>query len=208
MRNLLIINVLVFLAEVILPTSASNTMLHYGALNFWKGGDFYPWQLVTYMFLHGGFSHILVNMFMLWMFGRGLEYDLGSKKFLIYYLVCGIGAGLIQLGVNWAEYSIAHNGGDLVLAGRLSRASTIGASGAVYGILLAVGMLRPNDRVMLIFPPIVMKMKWMIIICVVIELFAGISGRMDSVAHFAHLGGMLWGFLLLWYWKKKGQIYY
>ncbi len=207
-RNLLIINVLVFLAEVILPTSASNTMLHYGALNFWKGGDFYAWQLVTYMFLHGGFSHLFFNMFALWMFGRALEYDLGSKKFLIYYLVCGIGAGLIQLGVNWAEYSVALNGGDLVLAGRLSRASTIGASGAVYGILLGMGLLHPNDRVMLIFPPIPFKMKWFVIIYGAIELFAGISGRMDSVAHFAHLGGMLWGFLLLWYWKKKGKIYY
>ncbi len=207
-KNLLIINIIIFLAEIVLPDAAGNTMLHYGALNFWKGGGFHFWQPVTYMFLHGSPSHLFFNMFALWMFGRALEYNLGSRKFLIYYMVCGIGAGLIQLGVNWAEYSIALNGGNMASVAQLAYASTVGASGAVFGILLGMGMLHPNDRVMLLIPPIPLKMKWLVVIYAVIELVAGVSGRMDSVAHFAHLGGMLWGLLLLWYWKRSGKIYY
>lgn len=209
-QNLLIINFIVFLAEILLPGSVGKYLLHYGSLNFWKGGEFHIWQPVTYMFLHSpvSFAHIFSNMFALWMFGRNLEYAMGSRRFLTYYLVCGVGAGLIQLGVNWIEFSAAYNAGNLVAASRLAYASTIGASGAVFGLLLAFGMLYPNQRIMLLFPPIAMSAKWFVVIYGVFELFAGISGRMDSVAHFAHIGGMLWGFLLLKYWKKKGQLYY
>ena len=183
--NLLIINILVFLAEILLPGRISNALLEFGALSFWKGGDFHIWQPLTYMFLHANFGHIFFNMFALWMFGRGLEYDLGSRRFLTYYIVCGIGAGLIQLGVNWIEYAAA------------------AADPGVPPALLA----RYAHTYTIVFPPIALKAKWFVVIYGVIELVAGISGR-GGVAHFAHLGGMLFGWLLLWYWKKKGWIYY
>lgn len=207
--NLLIINILVFLAEILLPARVSNAMLEFGALSFWKGGGFHIWQPLTYMFLHANFTHILFNMFALWMFGRGLEYDMGSRRFLTYYIVCGVGAGLIQLGVNWIEFSIAaaNPGVSPALLYSYAHASTIGASGAVFGLLLAFGLLHPNNVIMLIFPPVALKAKWFVIIYGVIELVAGISGG-GGVAHFAHLGGMLFGLLLLIYWKKKGRIYY
>lgn len=207
--NLLIINVLVYLAEILLPANISNALVEFGALSFWKGGGFHIWQPLTYMFLHANFTHILFNMFALWMFGRGLEYDMGSRRFLTYYIVCGVGAGLIQLGVNWIEYAMAAGNPAVSpsLLARYAHASTIGASGAVFGLLLAFGMLHPNNIIMLLFPPIALKAKWFVIIYGVIELVAGISGS-GGVAHFAHLGGMLFGWLLLIYWKKKGWIYY
>lgn len=190
--NLIIINTLFWLAGTLLPR-VDGFLIEHLALFPIGSQWFHSWQTVTYMFLHGGFSHLFFNMFALWMFGRNLEYELGSKRFLIYYMVCGIGAGLIQLLVGFLEGS-----GN----------ATIGASGAIFGILLAFGMLHPNDIIMLVFPPIALKAKWFVVIYGVIELFAGIGGRMDNVAHFAHLGGMLWGFLLLWIWKKRGKIYY
>jgi membrane associated rhomboid family serine protease len=161
---------------------------------------FRPWQLVTYMFMHGGWEHIVFNMFALWMFGRTLEYDLGSRRFLLYYMVCGIGAGLIQLLVGW-------------LAATPLDVPTVGASGAIYGILLAFGMLHPNERIVLIYLPFwPIKAKWFVVIFGALELLLGIgsfSGALaDNVAHFAHLGGMLWGFGLLWLWKKRRKIYY
>lgn len=207
--NLLIINILVYLAEILLPVNIRSAMLEFGALSFWKGGHFYIWQPLTYMFLHANFTHILFNMFALWMFGRGLEYDMGSRRFLTYYIVCGVGAGLIQLGVNWIEYAMAA-GNPMVsptILALYANASTIGASGAVFGLLLAFGMLHPNNVIMLLFPPIALKAKWFVIIYGAIELVAGISGG-GGVAHFAHLGGMLFGWLLLIYWKRKGWIYY
>lgn len=207
--NLLIINVIVFIATQFMRTGLGGTILNYGALHFWAGGQFRIYQLVTYMFLHANFSHIFFNMFALWMFGRVIENDLGSKRFLLYYLICGIGAGLIQLGVNWIEYSsVLNNGASPNVLYAYANASTIGASGSVYGLLLAFGMLHPNSRIMLLFPPVALKAKWFVIIYGVIELFAGISGTGGSVAHFAHLGGMLFGFALLWWWKKKGKLYY
>lgn len=207
-KNLLIVNILLFLAAVVMPAQAVNAMYDYGALHFWKGGNFHIWQPVTYMFLHAGWAHVLSNMFALWMFGRTIEYQLGSKKFLIYYLICGVGAGLLQLGVNWIEFGAAYNAGEMAAAARLANASTVGASGAVFGILLAFGMLNPNATIVLLFPPIPMKAKWFVIIYGVIELVAGVRGTGGGVAHFAHVGGMLWGFLMLYYWKKKGKIYY
>lgn len=172
-----------------------------------------PHQVVTYMFLHAGFSHFFFNMFALWMFGRVLEYDLGSKRFLIYYMVCGIGAALLQLGVAWIELSgmeEAVMNGTVSVAQYASRVNvpTVGASGAIFGILLGFGMLHPNSIIMLLFPPIPMKAKYFVIIYGVIELMLGVSGRMDNVAHFAHVGGMLWGWILLRWWKKKGTLYY
>lgn len=209
-KNLLIINCLVFLAEYMLPVNASNVLFTYGPLYFWAGGNFHIWQPLTYMFMHAGFAHLFSNMFALWMFGRSLEYEMGSRRFLIYYMACGIGAALIQLGVNWIEYAAAAGDPSVApsLVYRYANASTIGASGAVFGLLLAFGVMHPNNVIMLLFPPIALKAKWFVIAYGVLELLAGIGPGSSGVAHFAHLGGMLFGWLLLRYWKKKGRIYY
>ena len=165
------------------------------------------------MFMHGGFTHLFFNMFALWMFGRTLEYEMGSTRFLLYYMVTGIGAGLLQLGVTWIEVSSLHSAvaagtaSPYELAARIGSV-TIGASGAVFGVLLAFGMMHPNAMLMLLIPPIPIKAKYFVIGYGLIELFLGVSGAQSGVAHFAHVGGMLWGFFLLRYWKKKGDIYY
>ena len=155
-----------------------------------SGSPFMPWQLVTYGFLHGNLTHIMFNMFGLWMFGRELERLMGEKRFLIYYATCVIGAGLVQL-------IVAGSQGGLY--------PTIGASGGVFGILLAYGMAFPNRMVMLMFPPIPMKAKYMVILFGIMELYLGVSGGSPGVANFAHLGGMLFGFVLLRYWTKSGR---
>ena len=138
-------------------------------------------------------------MFALWMFGRTLEYELGSKRFLTYYMVCGVGAGVLQLLVGWLEYRYGNVGMMALMV------PTVGASGAVFGLLLAFGVMHPNAVIMLLIPPIPMKAKWFVIIYAVIELFLGWKG-VGNVAHFAHVGGMLWGFLLLHWWKRRGTI--
>ena len=147
--------------------------------------DFYPWQLVTYAFLHGDIMHLIFNMFMLWMFGRELEIIMGTRRFLTYYLTCVIGAGLIQLIVAALQ-------GDVV--------RVVGASGGVFGLLLAFGMTFPNRMIMLLFPPIPMKAKYMVVLFGLLELYLGLSGRAPGIANFAHLGGMLFGYLLLRRW--------
>ncbi len=190
-KNLIIINLLMLMACRMLPIGRELQALC--ALYPAGTPHFHSWQVITYMFLHADFSHLFFNMFALWMFGRTLEYELSSKRFLTYYMACGIGAALIQLLVCWLE-------GSYVM--------TVGASGAVFGILLAFGMMHPNNIIMLMIPPIPIKAKWFVVIYGVVELLAGVSGRMDNVAHFAHLGGMIWGFLLLKYWKKTGKIFY
>jgi membrane associated rhomboid family serine protease len=192
-KNLVIVNALFWLAATLIPR-IDDVLISSLALFPVGSPWFHSWQVVTYMFLHGGFSHLFFNMFALWMFGRSLEYDLGSKRFLIYYMVCGIGAGLIQLLVAY-------------LAGSPANVPTVGASGAIFGLLLAFGMMHPNDVIMLLFPPIALKAKWFVVIYGVVELLFGISGRMDGVAHFAHVGGMLWGLVLLLYWKKRKKLY-
>ena len=202
-KNLLIINGLVFMAQLG-PTG--DFLEHWFAL--WPFntpeavmtptgqviylGDFWPWQLVTYGFLHStaGFGHILFNMFALWMFGMQLESTWGSKRFALYYFVCVIGAGLIQLLVVTTEGSIA---------------ATIGASGGVFGILLAFGMMFPNQPIYLYFL-VPIKAKWVVLGYGVIELMAGVNvlfGAQSTVAHFAHLGGALFGFLMIMYWRGK-----
>lgn len=185
-KNLLIINLLVFMATTLLPADVSGTIERFGAL--WFGySDFHSYQFVTYMFMHANFEHLFFNMFALWMFGRTLEYELGPRRFLTYYMVCGIGAALIQTAIAWATST------PMVL---------VGASGAVMGLLLAFGMLHPNDIILLLIPPIPMKAKWFVLIYALIELFLGWRGQ-GNVAHFAHVGGMLWGFLLLRWWQRK-----
>lgn len=216
-QNLIILNVLVFLAMVMLPNNIGDTMVEKFGLFYWESANFRPYQFVTYMFLHAGFMHLFTNMFALWMFGRTLEYDLGTKRFLIYYFVTGIGAGLIQLGVNAVELaslkSTIAQAGDIASAADMRALYSkinmvnIGASGAVFGILLAFGMIYPNATIMLIFFPVPIKAKYFVIGYGLIELFYGFRGG-DGIAHFAHLGGMIFGFMLLKYWKKRGKIYY
>lgn len=150
---------------------------------------FHIWQPFTYMFLHGGTGHLFFNMFSLWMFGRIIEQNLGTRRFITYYLVCGLGAALCQ--IVWQLFT-----NEMV--------PTVGASGAIYGILLAFGLFYPNERIMLLIPPIPLKAKYFIALFIVIELLFGIAD-FDNTAHFAHLGGMLFGFLLIRYWKRAAQ---
>lgn len=215
-KNLIIINALFFLAEMVLPNGLGNMIIDNLGLYFWESENFRAYQLVTHMFLHANFSHLLFNMFALWMFGRMLEYDLGSKRFLIYFMATGIGAACLHLGVSWIEIarmkaSIADMGANpyamSMLAARINGV-TIGASGAVFGVLLAFGMLHPNSIIMLLIPPIPIKAKYFVIGYGVIELVLGVSNSGGNIAHFAHVGGMLFGYLLLRLWKRKGLIYY
>ena len=217
-KNLLIINVLVFLAGYALQGYGVDLDKMFG-LHFFMASDFRVYQLFTYLFLHGGFTHLFFNMFAVWMFGRILEQVWGPKRFLFYYLVCGVGAGLCQELVQFIDYTIELapyarvdvGGGFVISMGEyLNMMNTVGASGAVYGILLAFGMLFPNEQ-MFIFPlPMPIKAKYFVIGYAAIELLQGLANRGDQIAHFAHLGGMLFGFLLIMYWrnKKKNEQYY
>lgn len=189
-KNLLIINLLVFMATAMLPVG--DRIMEYGALALGSPW-FHTYQYITYMFLHSSFEHLFFNMFALWMFGRTLEYRLGSQRFLVYYIACGVGAALIQWGV-------------ALLLGELPL-FLVGASGAVMGLLLAFGVLYPNATIMLLIPPIPMKAKWFVILYGLIEFFLGWRG-VGQVAHFAHVGGMVWGFLLLHYWRRRGVLYF
>jgi len=200
-QALLILNVGMFLLEL----STGGQLI--GALALWPldtgtfslsvaaQPHFGIWQLVTYSFLHGGVMHLLLNMYALWLFGARMELYWGSKPFLLYYFVCVVGAGLVQLLV----VSLAAKQGAIY--------PTIGASGGVFGLLLAFGMSFPNERLLLIFPPIALKAKWLVLIFGGIELWAGVTGTEAGVAHFAHLGGMLFGFVLLRYWRQHPPSY-
>ena len=203
-KNLLILNVLFFLADISLQTRGIDLTQWLG-LHYITAQDFYPWQFITYMFMHGNFSHLFFNMFALWMFGYALENYWGSKRFLVYYLITGVGAALIQTGVLALEIrSMTADLPPFAAQHYINQIVTVGASGAVYGILLAFGMCFPNVPIFLyFFFPI--KAKWFVIIYGVIELFAGIGGTADGVAHFAHLGGMIFGLLLILYWRKHGS---
>lgn len=186
-KNLIIINVLVYMATSLLPVGG--LIEHFCAL--WVGlPPFHAYQFVTYMFLHADFEHIFFNMFALWMFGRQLEWRFGQRRFLVYYMVCGVGAALIQASIAWAM------GQPMTL---------VGASGAVMGLLLAFGVLYPDAVIMLLIPPIPIKAKWFVVIYAAIELLLGWRG-VGNVAHFAHVGGMLWGLALLWWWRRRGLI--
>lgn len=164
-------------------------LINAAPLALWPlGAGFAPWQLITYGFLHGGLMHLFLNMFALYMFGPLIERAWGPKRFLIYYFVCMVGAGLVQL---------------VVTAMMGAPRPTIGASGAMFGLLLAFGMMYPNERILLIFPPIPMKAKWFVIGYGALTLVFGMTGTMAGVAHFAHLGGMLFGLILILYWGRS-----
>lgn len=207
--NLMIINILVFLAQSVLPYAQQEWIIENLSLFFWQSPYFKPHQLVTHMFLHANLTHIFMNMFALWMFGRTLEYDLGSKRFLTYYMICGVGAALFNLGVTWIEIAnLQHAAG--ATHEIMSRINTpmLGASGAIFGVLLAFGMMHPNALIILLIPPIPIKAKYFVIGYGLLELFLGVSGMEAGVAHFAHVGGMVFGFFLLRHWRKTGKIYY
>ena len=211
-KNLLIINVLLFLATFTLNRFHIDLTNILG-LHFFKASDFRLYQLVTYMFMHGNFEHLFFNMFALWMFGSTLENIWGAKRFLLFYMVCGLGAGLCQEVVQYIEYTTSLVNYDTVNMGSrvipmsayLNLMNTVGASGAIYGLLLAFGMMFPNEYVYLYFL-VPIRTKWFIIGMVVIELVSGFYGG-GNVAHFAHLGGMLFGLILILNWKKKGTLY-
>ena len=223
-KNLIIINILCFFAAIVAKEYGMNLNDLLG-LHYFESEKFGLYQLFTYMFMHSGFEHIFFNLFAVWMFGRILESVWGSQRFLFYYILCGMGAGLIQQITQYFEFMplmhdatqfaaypsteiITINGNSrtatewLALCQRIISVPTVGASGAVYAILMAFGILFPNQP-MYIFPlPMPINTKWMIIGYIAIEL----TGN-DGIAHFAHLGGMVFGFLLIMYWRKKGTIH-
>jgi membrane associated rhomboid family serine protease len=262
-KNLLIINGLFFIATFALQRLQIDLYELFG-LHFYQSGSFYPWQLVTHMFMHGNLSHLFFNMFALWMFGYTIENLWGGKRFLIYYFATGIGAALVHYGViawqlipdlrlldaciqnptaetvqqllaamphldqhmvsgyhsfkqnvallnaGYDSAAIAESINMYLSAYRealVSAPNMVGASGAVYGILLAFGMLFPNARIYIyfLFP---VKAKWFVIFYGLIELSSGIFSYGDGIAHFAHLGGMIFGFFLILWWRKKGNLHY
>ena len=209
-KNLLVVNVLAFIATFVFERSGIDLTRMLG-LHFFLASEFHIYQFITYMFLHGGFTHILFNMFALWMFGSVIERVWGPKKFLFYYICCGVGAGFTQELVQYITYSmegiaayqyVNAGGVQMTTDAYINLWTTIGASGAVYGILLAFGMIFPNERLFIIPFPFPIKAKWLIVGYIAIELFSAMSGPGDGVAHMAHLGGMLFGFLLIRYWQK------
>ena len=212
-KNLLSVNFLAFVAQLILnPSNPEQSVLaDWGGLHFFMASDFHIHQFVTYLFLHGGWTHIFFNMFALWMFGVVVENVWGAKRFLFYYILCGIGAGLMQELAQYANYTIENlaayqyvniGGQQMTTDAYINLWTTIGASGAVYGILLAFGMIFPNERIFIFPLPVPIKAKWFVCGYVAIELFMAMSSSGDGVAHMAHLGGMLFGFLMIRYWNK------
>jgi len=210
-KNLLIINVLFFLAKLTLKVDLDQLL----GLHFPTAPNFKVWQPITYMFMHGDVMHIFFNMFGLWMFGRQLENYWGPKRFLTYYLITGIGAAIVHFTVFYftqlqpfeARLALSFAPGSdeyrFLIEEALNAQVVVGASGALFGLLLAYGMLFPNTELMLIFFPVPIKAKFFVIGYGLLELYSGLQNNpMDNVAHFAHLGGMLFGFILIKYWNK------
>lgn len=193
-KALLIANGLVFLLQLMLGERALAQFMLWPPM----GGDdpyaytFLPWQVVTYGFMHGGWAHLLFNMLALAMFGAPLEHVWGQRRYFTYYMVCVVGAAACQLAVG--AWTVSQGG---------EAYPTVGASGGIFGLLLAYGMLFPNQRVMLLIPPIPMKARTLVIVYGAIELLLGITNVMPGVAHFAHLGGMFFGWLLIRYWRGQ-----
>jgi membrane associated rhomboid family serine protease len=231
-KNLIIINVLMLLATYVLEMRGIDLTKILG-LHYIESSDFRPYQLVTHMFMHGGFMHLAFNMFALWMFGRVLESVWGPKRFFIYYFVTGLGAAALHTFVNYMEFHylagkmspetvqmVMSQGTEIFNQGKnfsdpaagklnlLLNIPTVGASGAVFGILLGFGMLFPNTELMLLFPPIPIKAKYFVMGYGAIELFSGIANSGDNIAHFAHLGGMLFGFFMIRYWNRNTRNFY
>ena len=208
-KNLLIINILMFAATYVLGRYGINLSSLLG-LHFFMASDFRLHQIFTYLFMHGGFEHLFFNMFALWMFGRIIEQVMGPKRFLTYYMVCGIGAGLMQELVQYIHFlslapelsGVSHE----QLADALNMWNTVGASGSIYGILLAFGMSFPEDRLFIIPIPFPIKAKYFVVGYAVVELLSAMLRSNDGVAHMAHLGGMLFGLVLLLHWRHPGGL--
>jgi len=236
-KNLLIINGLFFIATLLFYNISQIGLQQYLGLYYWANPSFQPYQFLTSMFMHEGWSHILFNMFGVWMFGSAIESYWGPKRFLTYYMITGIGAGLLWILTIQFQIinitpdlpietirTIKNEGLDILLSNRnysdpvwgefnldyhtLINSRVVGASGALFGLLLAFGMMFPNTPIYLMFIPIPIKAKYMVIGYGLMELYSGISNNPnDNIAHFAHLGGMLFGIILILYWKKKGSFY-
>ncbi|MCF0188954.1 MAG: rhomboid family intramembrane serine protease [Bacteroidaceae bacterium] len=210
-KNLLIINCLMFFGQIVAEQSGIRLEEWLG-LHFWLADHFYPWQFVTYIFLHGGFAHLFFNMFALWMFGSTMERVWGPRRFIVFFLICGMGAGLTQELAQGAKYMVDGMAaydfvrvGDTVqtMGSALDAWNTVGASGAIFGILLAFGLTFPEER-MFVFPiPFPIPAKYFVVGYAALELLMGFGGSKDGVAHFAHLGGMLFGWLLMLYWAGR-----
>ena len=226
-KNLIIINFIVWLATMVLSSRVGFDIEKFGALHYFEASDFNPVQLITYMFMHADFTHFFFNMFALFMFGTTIERTLGQTRFLFYYISCGLGAAIIQ-EITWyftweSIFTMPLANQNAISLEEMSQAITqaqamgidmpflnqlltVGASGAVYGILLAFGMIFPNQPIYMMFIPVPIKAKYFVIGYGAIELLYGLSMANDGVAHFAHLGGMLFGLLMILYWKRKGII--
>lgn len=232
-KHLIIINVLVFIITVL----NKNFMFSWFSLSFPENSDFQYWQIISHFFMHGSVGHIFFNMFGLWMFGSVLEDVWGGKKFLFFYFSTGIGAGLIHTGVNYYYFNeglqalmevgikkdyILHlleqgkydtQWNSWIDPNHLERfieaysVKAVGASGALYGLLAAFAFLFPNLELMLLFLPIPIKAKYFVPILIMTDLFFGFTNIQTGTAHFAHIGGAIIGFLMIWYWKKKGVGY-
>ena len=208
-RHIIIINLLLFVATLI----NEDFMVRNFAMFYPSSPLFKPWQILTHMFMHGGFWHIFFNMYTLIMFGMVVENYIGSKKFLMFYFICGLGAAGLHLGVEFLQMQSFMDSAALGHPGALQNISTIkltptvGASGAIYGLLIAYAMIFPQSRMTLLFPPVTLSAKWMVVAFAVIELLTGVTGTVAGVAHFAHLGGMLIGFIMIWAWRKKGILF-
>lgn len=210
-KNLLIANVVCYLLTLVMgPWMNANFGLH-----FFLASNFQVYQLFTYMFMHGGLTHLLFNMFALWMFGSVIEQVFGQRRFVLFYLVCGIGAGLFQEMAQYVQLyndiaannpevgflELAHIVSTNNLAPMLNGMTTVGASGAIYGILLAFGMTFPDERIFIIPIPFPIKAKWFVMGYAAIEVFSAMTTPGDGVAHLAHLGGMVVGYFLIRYWR-------
>ena len=232
-KNLLIINGLFFLATVAFGSQFNVDLPTTLGLHYVSSSEFSPFQIVSYMFMHGNMMHIFFNMFALWMFGNTLENYLGPKRFLIYYMITGIGAAIVQMTVSYLRLAplydqvstdtlqlIMTEGANILQKNQnfidpiaaeinsLINTPTVGASGAVFGILLAFGMLFP-DTMLYIYFAIPIKAKYFVVLYGAMELYSGLSNNPgDNVAHFSHLGGMLFGFFLIKYWQKNSNSFY
>jgi len=229
-KNLIIINVVMLLGTMVLQQVFKVNLNAVLGMFYFQSPLFAPWQIVTHMFMHGGIAHIFFNMYALWIFGKTLESVWGSKRFLIYYLATGLGAAFFHQLVNYIQFApdiaalkaaysvdrinnallneILQPGNQFYAIGRDLIRPTVGASGAVYGVLLAFGMLFPNTPLFLMFIPIPIKAKWLVIGFGLLELYLGITQSGGNIAHFAHLGGMIFGFILIKYWNKYTSNFY
>lgn len=208
-RKLIIINLCVFVLTLINESFMTRTFaLFYPSSQFFR-----VWQPISHMFMHGGFWHLFFNMYTLFIFGSVVERIIGPKKYVVFYFLCGLGAAALHTGVEYMQMQQFLESaalGNSYAAQNISTirlTPTVGASGAIYGILIGYAMLFPDSRMTLLFPPVTLSAKWMVAIFAAIELFTGLSGTMTNVAHFAHLGGMLIGWLLIWLWRKRGNLF-